>query len=208
MKLTQESKVLLSILLATVAIIGTAVFFFSKPTPPPKPLAREELVAPDSFSIGNASASAYLVEFSDFQCPACRAFAPVVDELATKYSDKLFFVYRHYPLSQHTFAKPAAMAAEAAGEQGKFWEMAKLLFENQDRFSAAPWGSLADELKLDRKKFDTAIKSETIKARIDRDEIAAIALKLPGTPSFFLNGVRLEVASPLDLTKAVEKSVQ
>lgn len=208
MKLTQESKVLLSILLATVAIMGTAIYFFSKPTPPPKPIAREELIAKDSYSIGNASASAYLVEFSDFQCPACRAFFPIVDELATKYSDKLFFVYRHYPLSQHTFAKPAAMAAEAGGEQGKFWEMAKLLFENQDRFSAAPWGSLADELKLDRKKFDTAIKSETIKARIDRDEIAAIQLKLPGTPSFFLNGVRLEVASPLDLKTVVENAVQ
>lgn len=208
MKLTQESKVLLSILLATVAIIGTAVFFFSKPTPPPKPLAREELVASDSFSIGNASASAYLVEFSDFQCPACRAFAPVVDELVTKYSDKLFFVYRHYPLSQHTFAKPAAMAAEAAGEQGKFWEMAKLLFENQDRFSREQWGSLADELKLDRVKFDVALNSQNLKAKIDRDEIAAIQLKLPGTPSFFLNGVRLEVASPLDLKTTVEKAVQ
>src|SRR3989344_1559323 len=104
MKLTGESKLLLGILLATVAIVTTAVYFFSKPTPPPKPLAREKLVAPDSFSIGNASASAYLVEFSDFQCPACRAFFPIVDELAAKYSDTLFFVYRHYPLTQHAFA--------------------------------------------------------------------------------------------------------
>lgn len=208
MKLTGESKVLLGILLATAAIIGTAVFFFSKPTPPPKPIAREELVAADSFTIGNASASAYLVEFSDFQCPACRAFMPVVDELITKYSDKLLFVYRHYPLSQHTFAKPAAMAAEAAGQQGKFWEMAKLLFENQDRLSGDLWGSLADELKLNRKDFDQAINDDTLKAKIDRDEIAATQLKLPGTPSFFLNGVRLEVASPLDLKTAVEKAVQ
>lgn len=208
MKLTQESKVLLSILLATVAIIGSAVFLFNKPVAPPKPIAQEELVTADSFSLGNASASAWLVEFSDFQCPACRAFMPVVDELATKYSDKLFFVYRHYPLSQHTFAKPAAMAAEAGGEQGKFWEMAKLLFENQDRFSKELWGSLADELKLNRKDFDQAMNDETLKAKIDRDEIAATALKLPGTPSFFFNGVRLEVASPLDLKTAVEKAIQ
>ena len=197
MKLTGESKLLLGILLATVAIVGLAVYFFSKPTPPPKPLAREELVAPDSFSIGNASASAYLVEFSDFQCPACRAFSPVVDELAKKYTDKLFFVYRHYPLSQHAFAKPAAIAAEAAGQQGKFWEMSKLLFENQDKLSGSLWASLADELKLDRVKFDAALNSQEIKAKIDRDEIAAIQLKLPGTPSFFLNGVRLEVAALL-----------
>lgn len=208
MKLTGESKLLLGILLATIAIMGTAIYFFSRPTPPPKPIAREELIAANSFTIGNASASAYLVEFSDFQCPACRAFMPVVDELATKYSDKLFFVYRHYPLPQHAYAKPAAMAAEAAGEQGKFWEMAKLLFENQDLFSKELWGSLADELKLDRMKFDAALNSQNLKAKIDRDEIAAAALKLPGTPSFFLNGVRLEVASPLDLKTAVEKAVQ
>lgn len=208
MKLTGESKVLLSILLVAVAIIGGAAYFFGKPSPPPKPLAREELIAPDSFSIGNASASAYLVEFSDFQCPACRAFAPVVNELVTKYSDKLFFVYRHFPLSKHEFAKPAAMAAEAAGVQGKFWEMAKLLFENQDRFSEEQWGSLADELKLNRKEFDQAMNSETLKAKIDHDQTDGIRLGLPGTPSFFLNGVRLEIAIPLDLTKAVEKAVQ
>lgn len=208
MKLTGESKLLLGILAVSVAIIGGAVFFFSKPAPLPIPIAKEALIASDSYTTGNASASAYLVEFSDFQCPACRAFAPVVDELVAKYSDKLLFVYRHYPLSQHTFAKPAAMAAEAAGQQGKFWEMNKLLFENQDRFSDAPWTELADQLKLDRTKFDVALNAQTLKDKIDRDETAAIALKLPGTPSFFLNGVRLEVASPLDLKNAVEKAVQ
>ena len=208
MKLTGETKVFLGILVATVAIIGIAVFFISKPAPPPTPLPREELVAAGSHTIGNASASAYLVEFSDFQCPACQAFAPIVDELATKYADKLLFVYRHYPLSQPQYAKPAAMAAEAAGEQGKFWEMSKLLFSNQDKFSTAPWGSLADELKLERVKFDAALNSQDLKAKIDRDEVAAIQLKLPGTPSFFLNGVRLEVTSPLDLKTAVEKAIQ
>lgn len=208
MKLTGESKVLLGILATSIALIGAAIFIFNKPAPTPKPLSKEALIAVDSHTTGNASASAYLVEFSDFQCPACRAFAPVVDELATKYSDKLLFVYRHYPLSQHAFAKPAAMAAEAAGKQGKFWEMNKLLFENQDRFSAAPWTELADQLKLNRTEFDMALNSQTLKDKIDRDETAAIALKLPGTPSFFLNGVRLEVASPLDLQTALEKAVQ
>lgn len=208
MRLTGESKILLGILIATVAIIGGAVFFFSKPTPPPLPVSREELVAADSFSIGNASASAYLVEFSDFQCPGCRAFAPAVNEIVTKHSEKLLFVYRHFPLSQHEFAKPAAMAAEAAGEQGKFWEMSKLLFENQDRFSAAPWGGLADELTLDRITFDAALNSSALKEKVDRDETAATRLGLTGTPTFFLNGVRLTVTDPADLKKAVEEVAQ
>lgn len=208
MKFTGETKIFLGILVATVAIIGIAVFFVSKPATAPTPLPRETLIAADSHAIGNASASAYLVEFSDFQCPACRAFAPKVDEIAEKYKDKLLFVYRHYPLTQHAFSKPAALAAEAAGEQGKFWEMGKLLFNNQDRFSDDLWGSLADELKLDRTKFDAALNSQNLKAKIDRDETAAIQLKLPGTPSFFLNGVRLEVSSPLDLITALEKAIQ
>lgn len=208
MKLTGESKVLLGILTVTVAIIGGAVFFFSKPAPEPIPIAKEVLIASDSYTTGSASASAYLVEFSDFQCPACRAFAPVVDELAGKYSDKLLFAYRHYPLSQHAFAKPAALAAEAAGQQGKFWEMNKLLFENQDRFSDALWTELADQLKLDRTKFDEALNAQMLKDKIDRDETAAITLKLPGTPSFFLNGIRLNVSSPLELKTAVEKGIQ
>lgn len=207
MKFTGETKIFLGIIAATAAIIGIAVFFVSKPASPPTPLPRETLIAADAHTIGNASASAYLVEFSDFQCPACRAFAPTVDEIAGKYTDKLLFVYRHYPLTQHAFSKPAALAAEAAGEQGKFWEMGKLLFNNQNRFSDDLWGGLADELKLDRAKFDAALKSETLKAKVDRDETAAIQLGLPGTPSFFLNGVRLEVASPGDLKTAVEKAV-
>lgn len=208
MKLTGETKIFLGILVATVAIIGIAVYFVGKPSSAPTPLSREELISADSHAIGNSSASAYLVEFSDFQCPACRAFAPTVDEIAGKYTDKLLFVYRHYPLTQHAFSKPAALAAEAAGEQGKFWEMGKLLFNNQDRFSDDLWGGLADELKLDRTKFDAALKSEMLKAKVDRDETAAIRLGLPGTPSFFLNGVRLTVANPDDLKIAVEKALK
>lgn len=208
MKFTGETKIFLGILAATVAIIGIAVFFVSKPATAPTPLPRETLIAADAHAIGNASASAYLVEFSDFQCPACRAFAPTVDEIVGKNTDKLLFVYRHYPLTQHAFSKPAALAAEAAGEQGKFWEMGKLLFNNQDRFSDTLWGDLADELKLDRVKFNTALSSPDLKAKIDRDETAAIQLKLPGTPSFFLNGVRLEISSPLDLKTALEKAIQ
>ncbi|MEK7141123.1 MAG: thioredoxin domain-containing protein, partial [Patescibacteria group bacterium] len=122
MKLTGESKVLLGILATSIAFIGAAVFFFNKPAPTPKPYPKEALIAGDSHATGNASASAYLVEFSDFQCPACKAFTPTVDALVKKYSDKLLFVYRHFPLDQHAFAIPAALAAEAAGKQGKFWE--------------------------------------------------------------------------------------
>lgn len=203
MKLTGESKLLLGILAATVPIVAGAAFFLNRPPAPPLPRMREELVAPDAFTIGSASASAYLVEFSDFQCPACKAFQPTVEDIVHTYKEKLLFVYRHYPLSQHQYATSAALAAEAAGKQGKFWEMSKLLFEHQDRFPSNPWGELADKLNLDRAAFDADFSSQALKEKIDRDKTVAIRLGLAGTPSFFLNGFLLRVASPQDLKKAV-----
>lgn len=206
-----ETKVFGIIFIITIIILFGGVFLLSRGSSKPAKLTESNAVQIDytkGQKIGSDSAKVKLVEFSDFQCPACRAFAPVVDELAGKYSDTLLFAYRHYPLSQHAFAKPAALAAEAAGQQGKFWEMNKLLFENQDRFSNAPWTELADQLKLDRTKFDEALNAQTLKDKIDRDETTAITLKLPGTPSFFLNGIRLNVSSPLELKTAVEKVVQ
>ena len=125
MKLTGESKFLLSVLLGTVTIIGAAVFFLSQPA---KSLTREELIPTNIPTHGVATASAYLVEFSDFQCPACAAFAPTVEKLITENQDRLLFAYRHFPLPQHTAAIPAARAAVAAGNQGKFWEMHTPLF--------------------------------------------------------------------------------
>lgn len=212
MKLTGESKVLLGILATTIAFIGVAVLFFSKPAPTPKLYPREALIAVDSHTTGNASVSAYLVEFSDFQCPACRVFAPTVDTLVSKYSDKLLFAYRHFPLEQHAFAINASLAAEAAGKQGKFWEMYTLLFANQEKFSDAPWKDLANQLglNLDQFEIDTLNpeRKALLLAKIEQDRTTGIALGVNATPTFFLNGSKLTIASPGDLQKAVEEAIQ
>lgn len=212
MKFTGETKIFLGILAATVAIIGIAVFFVSKPATPPTPLPRETLIAADAHAIGNASASAYLVEFSDFQCPACRAFAPTVDALVNKYNDKLLFVYRHFPLDQHAFAVPAALAAEAAGKQGKFWEMYTLLFINQDKFSDAPWKDLANQLSLNLDQFEVDTLNPESKtallAKIEKDRTAGIELGVNATPTFFLNGRKLTITNPGDLKNAVEEMIK
>ena len=212
MKLSGESKIFLGILMATVAIIGSAVFLFNIPTPPPKPIAREELVAPDSFTIGNASASAYLVEFSDFQCPACRAFAPTVDAIVKKYKDNLLFVYRHFPLDQHDFAINASLTAEAAGNQGKFWEMYALLFANQDKFSEAPWKDLANQLSLNLDQYEIDVFSPDgnakLMAKINKDKADGATFGVNATPTFFLNGIKLTIENPNDLQKAVEEAIQ
>lgn len=207
MKLTGESKFLLGIVIATIALIGGAIFLFSRPTTPPQALLREELIPAATFTKGNASASAYLVEFSDFQCPACKAFAPVVDQIVEKNSDRLLFAYRHFPLDQHEFARAAATAAEAAGKQGKFWEMHTLLFGSQDKFSSTIWPDLAKQAGLDAAKFTAAQTDPAIADKIAADRTYGISIGVASTPTFFLNGVKLPLTSYDDLRRAVENAL-
>ncbi|OGG13086.1 hypothetical protein A2875_00500 [Candidatus Gottesmanbacteria bacterium RIFCSPHIGHO2_01_FULL_46_14] len=160
-----------------------------------------------TYTKGNASASAYLVEFSDFQCPACQAFKPVVDEIVEQHKDNLLFVYRHFPLEQHEFAMDAAKTAEAAGAQGKFWEMYDLLFENQERFSSTTWPQLAQQLKLDNNQFETVKSTPTTSDRINRDRSYGLQIGVNSTPTFYLNGVKLTLTSYEDLRRAVENAL-
>lgn len=192
MKLSAESKILLWILLGTALLIGAAVWFFSKPAKPVV-LSRETLIPSDTYTKGNQQASVYLVEFSDFQCPACAAFAPTVNMLTEKYKDQLLFAYRHFPLPQHEFAKKAAYAAEASGT---FWDTASYLFKNQKNFSDAFFASYPAPTK-------------EVMEKVERDLLDAQKFNLKSTPSFFLNGVLLtSLYSTQDLAKAVEKAIQ
>jgi len=145
MKLTSESKFFIGIIAVTAFIVITAVILLSQPQ---KPIAKEELIPASALTRGNKDAKTWLVEFSDFQCPACKAFTIVVDELAAKYPDTLFIAYRHFPLPQHSLAQKAAIAAEAAAAQGKFWDMKKLLFADQNTLSDAKFTELGEQLKL------------------------------------------------------------
>lgn len=192
MKITSETKLLLGIILATVILIGAAVALYSKPQAPPPQLSRDELIGERSYSRGNSSASAYLVEFSDFQCPACKRFQPIIDELVGKNKNNLLFVYRHFPLDQHKFAYDAALTAEAAGKQGKFWEMYTLLFENQEKFSHDVWVDLAKQINLDIIQFEDLRSSSEVKDKIRKDRDYGVSIGVASTPTFFLNGKRLE----------------
>lgn len=151
---------------------------------------------------GSASASATLVEYSDFQCPACKAYAPVVEQLIKNNSDKVHFIYRHYPLPQHQHAKLAAYYAEAAGMQGKFFDMHDKLFVGQNDWEKSDkpediFLKYAQELKLDIKKLQKDTVSETVKARIENHIMSGTAANINATPTFFLNGKK--IASPQSL---------
>lgn len=204
MKFTSETKLFLGIILLTVGIIMGAGILFSIP---PKPIPKSELISPHTNITGNPSAKTWLVEFSDFQCPACKAFAGTVDTLSKKFPGDLSIAYRHFPLPQHQQAREAAIVAEAAERQGKFWDMAHLLFANQETLSDASYASFASTLNLDPVRFAADRKSASIAAHIDEDITYGTTLGIDATPTFFLNGVKLTVAIPSDLEKAVTDTV-
>ncbi len=199
-----ETKFFIGIIVATLAILVGAVFFFSKPA---KQIPVENLVPETAWATGSATPKATLVEFADFECPACGASHPVIKQLIVKYPNDLRFVYRHFPLDQHEHARLAAQAAEAAGAQGKFWQMHDLLFKNQTNLSQDTINGLGIELKLDMDKFTKELTDQTYLPKIEQDLRAGQTLGISSTPTFFLNGKKLNLLSFADLEMEIQRAL-
>jgi protein-disulfide isomerase len=146
------------------------------------------IVTDGSPEIGAKDAVVTIVEWADFECPFCRAFYPVLDELAHKYPTQVRLVYKLYPLSAHPHGEIAARAAVAALNQGKFWEMHHVLFENQDRLEQSDLEKYAKQIGLDVGKFRSEFGSKEVGERIEKDKKQADELGLDGTPFLFING--------------------
>lgn len=152
-------------------------------------------VATDGFPTrGGAMAPVTIVEFSDFECPYCGRAHPLLAELLREFEGQVRVVFRNYPLSGHPRAMPAARAAVAAGEQGKFWEMADLLFEHQRQLEDEDLERYAQQLGLDMERFRADLRSPETQAAIERDREEGHRLGVEGTPSFFINGRRFSEA--------------
>jgi len=168
------------------------------PTPMPKPAACQPFplsVRAEDHIKGNAQATTTIIEYADFQCPACAAFAPQAKTLMTAVSDTVRFVFRHFPLPQHDKARIAAHAAEAAALQDKFWEMHDLLFEKQSEWRGKPveeitatFTAYAQQLGLDLARFGRDLASSAVAARVQRDFESGNAAGVSGTPFVFLDG--------------------
>lgn len=199
-----------------VVIVGFAIFFWLAPTPGTvQTFTQDRMVKPDSAMTGSTTAKVTLVEWGDFECPACGVLEPVIQQILTAYGKNpdFNFVFRNFPLPQHAHARPAAEASQAAGAQGHFWEMYSLLYENQkDWVDNAQYrtvfDSYAKSLKLDLAKFDAALDAGTYAPLIDRDYQEAGALRLTHTPTLFLNGVEQTDTSLIALTKAIDAALK
>lgn len=149
---------------------------------------------------GKADSKVILVEYGDFQCPGCGGAHPTIKELTEKYKDKMAFIFRNFPIaSLHPNARAAAATAEAAGLQGKYWEMHNKLFENQFAWQDLSAGERDDffieyarEFKLDEEKFKNDFASSAVNQKINFDSAVGKKVGVSATPTFFLNGKKLD----------------
>ncbi len=197
--MTQEVKVIAGIAIVAVLLLVGGVFFLTKTTPSQQRattgssnIDSKLLVRKDSHAIATEGAQVTLVEFADLQCPACGAVYPTIKQILSDYNGKINFVFRHFPLTIHKNSQIAALALEAAGEQGKFFEMEDVLFEKQSEWSELSnpidtFVSYATSLKLNTQQFKDAIENRKFIDTINRDQSDGFSLGVNATPTFFIN---------------------
>lgn len=214
MKLTDQLTALGGIF--GIVIIGFALFFWLAPASGTvETFSYDQMVRQDSAMTGTSTAKVTMVEWGDFECPACASVAPILKQVIATYGEnpEFNFVFRNFPLSQHKNARPAAEAAEAAGAQGRYWDMYSLLYERQSEWakSANPRASFdtyAKSLGLDLAAFGTALDTHAYASLVARDAQDAVALRLTHTPTIFINGVEQKDVTLSALTKAIDAALK
>lgn len=211
--LSNEAKILIGIGIASVVILIGAILFLSKPIEQTASQTvvgdqTKLLVRKDSFRIASDSAKVTLVEFADFQCPACKSAHPVLVRLEDEYKDRVNFVFRHFPLPQHKNALLAALAAEASGEQGKFWEYHDKLYDTQSSWEnkanpAETFLGFARELELDEAKFKESLDTKKFEEKINQDIADGTSLGVNSTPTFFIQNQKYNGALSYESLKNI-----
>lgn len=207
----KETIIMVAVFIVIFGGLGFLITRNNKVATTPAP--KEQLIRPNSHSTVSSDAKVNIVEFGDFQCPACAAAFPIIEQLLALYKDnpQVNFVSRNFPLPQHQYALITAEAAEAAGAQGKYWEMYRLIYANQDTWvnSADPMSILvgyAVQLKLDVNRFKSEVTANKYSDIIEQDKQDGLALGINSTPTFFINGVRAEGVRNFDEFKAMVDS--
>lgn len=162
------------------------------------PLSLTSVVIESDWIRGNKEAKVVLTEYSDFQCPACASYHGMVKQLHNDFGDRLAIAYRHFPLRQiHANAEIAALSAEAAGKQDKFWEMHDIIFENQKKWEGEKnaeeiFVGYALELGLNTELFKNDLDSKELEDKVEADYQSGVKAGVNHTPTFFLNGKEIE----------------
>jgi protein-disulfide isomerase len=212
--MSRQAKIMIAVLILIVGgMIALFVYGGGNTATPAAAVDKAKLVKPESHSIGTGPIQ--LVEFGDFQCPACGNAEPWVEQARRDFNAKLTFVFRNFPLTQlHPNAMNAAEAAEAAGAQGKYFEMHDKLYANQ-----AAWATLSDPTDSfvsyatsigvpDIAKFKVDIVGKVYADRIQADVADGNTLNVNATPTFYINGVQQTIASYNDLKSALDSAAK
>lgn len=208
-----SNRFFITILVVLAVIVGAFAFTKQKNT---DTTGNSNNAQPTNHSSGNLSSGVVLIEYGDFQCPACGQYYPLVKQIKETYKDKIVFQFRNYPLVQiHRNAFVASRAAEAADKQGKFWEMHDLLYENQQTWAEASnpntfFESFAKQLGLDITKFKQDLASQETNDKINADIQAGQAIGASSTPTFVLNGKKIEKnpGSIEDFNKLIDDAIK
>jgi protein-disulfide isomerase len=198
-------------LAAVVLVVAGAIWFTTRPD------ANASATTPGTMTNladvgtewgkGNPNAKLRIVEYGDFQCGACAYFHPIVQEVMEEFGDEVYFVWRHFPLSSHQFSTLAASASEAAGRQGKFWEMHDLIMRNQQTWARGMATSMflqfARELGLNDVQFQQDVRSPEVLAKIQDDFNSGRQLNLRSVPTFFFNGEMIRNPNDVNAFKAL-----
>jgi protein-disulfide isomerase len=204
--------------LVALATIGSGAMLYRAKRPHVSAIPEDKTLSAKSGSPhirGNPDAPVTLEEYGDFQCPPCGMFAAFAGQLEKEYDSRLRVIFRNFPLKVHEHAREAALAAEAAGMQSRFWEMHDVLYREQEAWSKAPnarelFESYAGTIGLDLNKFKTDMDSEQTKARVDADRQRGESLGILTTPTLFINnqpvdpkdrnpeGIRAEINAALE----------
>lgn len=166
--------------------------------------------------IGSKSPKVTIIEYADYQCPGCSAAAPKAKALAEKYKDNVRLIFRNFPIaSSHPNARAAAAVAEAAGLQGKFWEMNELLYVNQDAWKNANiterdniFKSYVEQLKLNINQYKADVASNRVKNKIDFDMALGRKHGVAATPTFYVNGKNTEMDSSGSIESSVKEALK
>lgn len=198
--MSSDIKVIIGVIVLTGLILLGGIYIFSskkESSPQQQKIDTSVLIRGDSPKTSTSSATVTVVEFADFQCPACGAYHPLLKRLESEFAKDLTVVFRHFPLQQHQNARLAAYAVQASFIQGKFWEMHDKMFENQNDWSSSNTAKdmfiqYAESLRLDGEKFKKDIDSSAVKDSIDRDVADGMTLGINSTPTFYINGEKID----------------
>lgn len=213
---TSVKATLIAVAVAAALIIAGVIYALSQRPDTSAPTGEKlQTVRTDSHVLDEGGQDAVtVVEFLDFECPACGAFYPIVEDLREKYDGKITYVVRYFPLPGHINSTQAALAAEAAAEQGRFEDMYHRLFDTQKEWAGSTsetpevFRAFAEDLGLDLAAYDASVAAPATLDRIQADKSDGERLGVSSTPSFFIDGEAAVMREWGDLETAIDKAVK